>query len=543
MVGLRNWFLAQDGLGKVSVSVIGTLIFVGLLIRMLPLFQGAEAIAFRFISEDGYLLLTVARNIGMGAGMTVSDGTISTNGIQPLIAFVYAAAFWLVGGAKVAGISIVMVLMIIISSVGAWSVYRFSSRVLAVQTDSWVWPALTGALWFVSVLPVAHTMNALETGLYTALVVITLSYFSELMTTGRQYSSREQVTLGVLCGLCFLTRIDAAILVIAIFAVRVFVRVAVHGAVIREVVSEAIPPGLISLVFAAPWLVTNYLRFGSIMPISGPAQSLNAKFAQNLPLLPSKLFEQLLPMLPVPGSLELIPVLSLLFVTVVIVIIGTFVRTQFALQSQTRYAICAYLLFGLGLSSYYGLFYGAPHFLSRYTFPLSPLGLTALISVVLAVSGSLPRFTQPLRVSFILFGALTSAIVSIDRYLVAPRAHQHIQVVRWVEDHVAEQTWVGAVQTGTVGFWHDRTINLDGKVNPLALEARIEEGNVLDYVVRSEIAVLADWVGISSWELLGDDGEPVFDVVIDDSVLNLGVQVRRGTALDGSISKISPQIQ
>lgn len=534
MIAISDWFKAQDRTEKAGIILIGALLLYGLFLRMLPLFQGAEATAFRFISEDGYLLLTVARNIAIGEGMTVSDGTIGTNGIQPLIGFVYAAAFVLSGGDKIDGLVIVMIMMTTLSAFGAWAVFRFSKRALAAQTDNWIWPAFAAALWFISVLPVAHTMNALETGLYTALAAITFTYFAELMERDRNYTLREQMILGTLCGLCFLARIDGAMLVTAIFAVRFLVRLAAYRAKVQDVVVEALLPGLISLAFAAPWLLTNYLRFGSIMPISGPAQSINAEFAQNLPLLPSKLFEQVVLMLPVPGAFESNIPFSILLLLFVSFIVGIFVRTQFALRSETRYAACAYLIFGLGISSYYGLFFGAPHFLSRYTFPLSPLGVTALISTALTISAYLPRLSELLRVGFVGASTLAAVIVTTDRFVATPKAHDHVQVVRWIEQYVPEDTWVGAVQTGTIGFWHDRTINLDGKVNPHALAARINEGNVLDYVGRSEIDVLADWHGIASWKVLGVAGRAPFIVLVDDKTTNLGVQIRQGTNIKRS---------
>ena len=68
------------------------------------------------------------------------------------------------------------------------------------------------------------------------------------------------------------------------------------------VIVRLMPAGLLSLIIAAPWLINNKLKFGSIVPISGSSQSLNATFAGNLPLVPIRLFEYLFPMLPVPGS-------------------------------------------------------------------------------------------------------------------------------------------------------------------------------------------------------------------------------------------------
>jgi hypothetical protein len=103
--------------------------------------------------------------------------------------------------------------------------------------------------------------------------------------------------------------------------------------------------------------------------------------------------------------------------------------------------------------------------------------------------------------------------------------HLHFQVVAWVAEHVPEDAWVGAVQTGTVGYFHDRTINLDGKVNPEALAA-VRAHRIPQYVLSKPIRYLADWEGLASWaELDGLKGR--FDLVVHDRERNLAVLVRR----------------
>jgi hypothetical protein len=102
----------------------------------------------------------------------------------------------------------------------------------------------------------------------------------------------------------------------------------------------------------------------------------------------------------------------------------------------------------------------------------------------------------------------------------------HFQVVDWVEANVPDSAWIGAVQTGTLGYWHDRTINLDGKVNPEALAVLRREGHVLNYVRESEIQFLVDWEGIATWIERDGFGE-VFEVLAHDSDANLAALRRR----------------
>jgi len=109
-------------------------------------------------------------------------------------------------------------------------------------------------------------------------------------------------------------------------------------------------------------------------------------------------------------------------------------------------------------------------------------------------------------------------------------SHMHFQVVEWVEEHVPNDAWVAAPQTGTLGFFHDRTINLDGKVNPAALAARRADGEATRYFLEQrQIQYLADWEGIAIWAK-----EPriaaQFDLIVDDPARNLAVLRRRERA-------------
>jgi hypothetical protein len=110
------------------------------------------------------------------------------------------------------------------------------------------------------------------------------------------------------------------------------------------------------------------------------------------------------------------------------------------------------------------------------------------------------------------------------------QSHMHRQVVDWVRGHVPDSVWVGAPQTGTLGYFHDRTINLDGKVNPAALRVLLQEGHILNYVAASKIDYIVDWVGMADWPSLGLSPafEQQFEVVVRDPERNLAALRRRG---------------
>jgi hypothetical protein len=110
--------------------------------------------------------------------------------------------------------------------------------------------------------------------------------------------------------------------------------------------------------------------------------------------------------------------------------------------------------------------------------------------------------------------------------------HEHFQVVEWVEANVPKETWVGAIQTGTLGFFHERTINLDGKVNPEALQARKEE-RIPEYVLERDVQFLVDWQAIARWMDLPDFAEN-FELIVNDPDRNLAVLKRHGAPMKPS---------
>lgn len=499
---------------------VGAILLYGLVYRLLPLVLGPDRVAQFFITEDGYLMLTVARNLALGYGLSVSDATIATNGIQPMATFLYALPYMATGGDKVSSLYAIVAIMTVLSVGAAWAVSRFAGEVLKPFGIATSWGLAAGAIWFVGVPSLFHSMNALETGFYVGMVALTVTAFGQICARGGRYTGRDQVIFGVLCGLTFLVRIDGAFLTIALFATRLIYMPASRQLSIKDAILEAIPPGVITLVFAAPWLLHNQIYFGSIMPISGTAQSMSAQFGQNLSAIPSRLFETMLPMLPIPQSLELTPAVIALCTAVVTPVLLWFLFRVTATKHPMRVAIWAYTLFGCAIVGYYGLSFGARHFLSRYFAPLAPLLITAALWVAMDLSRKKEELLRPLAaLALILCVALTVRLA-----LPGVKEQGHFHVVDWVETNVDDETWVAAVQTGTLGYWHDRTINLDGKVNPEALEARRSQGDVLSYITNSKIDVVADWVRVADWVKRGNaEFTAVFEVVERDPASNIGI--------------------
>lgn len=538
---LRKIDLKVSGLMMRSAKVLPlfviSLMALGLISRLAPLFSPPRLLR-QFPTEDGYLMLTIARNIGIGNGMSTANGTIPTNGTQPLFTLIQAVGFWLVGGEKTPGVVIALILQIGFSLGAAALLFLLARAVLRGREQAKEIAALTTGLWYASAIVIPHSMNCLETGLYSLMVLLSVYvwYRHERDRADTQLHLGFALQLGVLLGLTFWARNDAVFLVAAIVGWHTLfglIGPAPRSELPRRL-GESFIMGLTSLVTVSPWLIYNKLNFGSIVPISGKAQSALAKFGNNVLELPSKLFEYASIILPIPSTLERVPLVlgvTALVAIAYLILLGW--ATVRLMQPQERIFCYVIATYGGLLVLYYGFLFGAPHFVSRYLFPLAPF--FALFTVAI-VAGGIRRWSAGGWVPRLLpYGSLVLLVLVLLlnlRIYKLGTTHEHFQVVGWVDQNVDALTWVGAVQTGTLGFFHDRTINLDGKVNPQALDAMIKR-QIPTYVVEAtfddqggQIEYVADWVGIAGWMEL----EPIkshFELIVKDERQNLAVLQRR----------------
>jgi hypothetical protein len=509
----------------VSLPCAALLFAVGFLARLVPLFDPGGRLLRQFPTEDGYLMLTIARNLALGHGMSTAAGTLPTNGTQPLATFLWSLCFKLVGSDKVEGVRAVLGLELMLSTLTAWLVYRLAKRVFAEQPHVERVAVLAAAIWYGSPIVLPHTMNCLESGLYVLLLAATLVYGTSLVEAK---SERPRVVafigLGVLLGAAFWARNDV-VLVCAALGVSHLAGVFPGGArVFKHRLLEITATGLMVTIVALPWLIFNHQRFGSIVPISGQAESLHAKLGENLSAVPVEIFEYLTMVLPVPRVLESNPVVlaaTSLGALGVVVLLVKYGRRG----GDRRWALVSFGLIVLGIfSAFYGLYFGAGHFMSRYFLVLSPL--CALLWAALVVKLSVSVRARGLRAlaSSALFAACALAVfLNVRAYRLGAK-HQHFQVVEWVEQNVPDAVWIGAVQSGTLGYFHDRTLNLDGKVNPEALEAQKTETS-LQYTVASKAEYLVDWIGMTSW--MRPPLSDAFETLIADPEGNLAVLRRK----------------
>jgi hypothetical protein len=504
------------------------LIVVGTLSRLAALTEPHGRMLRQFMSEDGYLMQTVARNFALGHGLSISNGTVETNGVQPLATLLYSFFYFLSGGNKIGGIAGVELFSTLVSLAAAATLYALTRKWLKGHPDGQALALLVAGLWFASPLIVKHSMNGLETGLYFFISIATLNLFSRFIENDlSRFSLTQMIALGFMFGLCFLIRNDAVFLIAAILLARLLVFWPKSVLQWRDRIVEAMVPGLISILIGSPWLIYNYHLFGSIEPISGISESLGARFGGNIDRVPAKLFEFVMVIVPIPGSLETKTLTVLLSIVVVGAALLLACKMLWNYSKSAPFIFMTYAIFAVLLISFYGAYFGAPYFMARYLSALSPffalVGVITVYRAIINIKGNWRRVILTPAAALVAIWVLWLNSVLYRNGM----DHEHFQVVNWVEKHVPAGIWVGAPQSGTLGFFHDRTINLDGKVSPDALRAKLKEGDVIAYILRSKIMYLADWAGLAGWSRLEKDNfNQKFRLIVEDRKANLAVLKR-----------------
>jgi hypothetical protein len=503
--------------GKLATSAILTLGACGIGLALLLLGLRGEAFLFGPpLTEDGYYALTVARNLAHGHGMTI-DGTTLSNGFQPLFTMIEAVAFYF-GASDAVAIRLVYVF--------AWT-FHVAGAVLCALVARDLWPTLGGGRereirmaiaaisWLGSPLLFGHAYNGLATGcvLFFYLAVIrALQLQIETRAAGR-------VTLGLLIGLMVLARIDSAFFAVAV-GLYVLWRCRSAGAI--GAVVGAATVAAVALLVSGPWWLYNLLDFGSFLPTSGkalqgtgvvPVRLHFAFWAIRLMFVPWVFFGQLddyIGFAPgiLPGTgFDYVSLSSGVRTAIILGAVAALVvairsgRASTAIENfraaadePARRGLVAMGLLvasAVALVVYYVFFFGSYWFYYRYFMPLAlPAYLFGPILAARAIAGGGKHRRAAIAVvAAIGVQGLALPSLAFNGITFNPNA-VYFEQVDLVRRYVPAEDKVAAGQSGTLGFFRDKVVNTDGKVNLAALAFR---GHIWDLLARDGVRWYADW--------------------------------------------------
>jgi hypothetical protein len=372
---------------------------------------------------------------------------------------------------------------------------------------------LAALLYLAAPLMLNHAYNGLETGC----VMFFYAAIARWMQTERDTSLAGLAGLGVLIGLLVLARIDAAFVAVAL-GLNELRRAWRRGS--ASILGRGALLGGVALLVSLPWWLYNTIYFGSPMPTSGTAQQAwalewlrleHAEWALRVVLFPWLFagahesaigIDMPIPFAPGYMTMTLTGFLrTVALVTIVIVLWralghGGAVRelraatpTQAARARRTlEFAACFGLAY-LALLAYYAFSFIAYWFYYRYFAPLALVAFVVMpiLAARMPAAASMRWAAAP---AVVLVGqiALLTALAMVGRGLGGNTVyHDQVALIR---DHVPPDAFVAAGQSGTLGFFRDRVINTDGKVNRDALAY---QERMWDYLRQRDIKWFADW--------------------------------------------------
>ncbi len=467
-----------DRFDRLVVALVILVLCAALAIVARPL----HAVFNEPLIDDGYYVLTIARRIGLGQGVTY-DGTTLSNGFQPLWVFLCAPLFWLSDGERLNGIRYVLVFHWLLYAFGALLAAALAERVFAKSTDRPRSAALIAALIFLSSSFIWwNSFNGLETSLSIVCLLAAMLCYVSIDRKNRIHLA----ACGVLLGLVVLARIDAVFFVIPLSVVQLARSDAGWKERIAGALCLAGPAALVS----SPWWAFNVIAFGHLTPSSGlalqdwtPSRSrymssagaLVRAFTPAFDFLNSDTWSRAIARAPLLG----------------LAIYWTWpeLRALFrALERPLAEILLALALFVVALAVWYPSSSWASFFYSRYLAPASIIGVLFWTFVVLKIVQRVDRTLVVAGLALIAAQIPVLVVFYSDASYGKPAMLG--EQVPLVDDRVPANDLVGAVQSGTLGFMRDRVVNLDGRVNFEALGRRRD---MAQYLREKGIRWFVDW--------------------------------------------------
>jgi len=224
----------------------------GLLIRLVLAWL-PEKYFFYVVYDDAYYYFSIARNL-VTRGMLSADGLNLTNGFHPLWLFVITPIYLFFHSHHWLSIHLAVTLSAFFDVAAAFLIYKTLGNLGKPNVGFWA-----AAFYLVNPYGLFYTMNGLETAQNNFFLAL-LIFLSLKATT--EWLKTRWFLLGTACGLTLLSRTDN-VFVVAVLLAYLFWRE-------RNFIDLA-KTGAVAALLVLPWLVYNFITFGSIVQTSGTA--------------------------------------------------------------------------------------------------------------------------------------------------------------------------------------------------------------------------------------------------------------------------------
>jgi len=461
---------------------------VALAVRLMIAWLPVQELIMRFNADDAYYYLTIARNVVAGRGVSF-DGIALTNGFHPLYLLLLLPLFWATSSAVELNVHLALSLLAICNVLTALPLYTTVKRLWHQEA------ALIAAIaWLLNPWVMAITLMGVESALYVLLMAWTLCVYMEWRS---EHKISRLIAAGVLAGLTILARTDGIFLAVALAIDLLSARYGNEKGGWRALMIFGSFAGIVFL----PWLLWNWLTFGTVAQTSGMA----ILYAQ---------YEMPPTVLLVFSSIQmfLLTLILLMFQGSIIVLALLITAIVLHKEKALSRGMDGERAFGRVLVIYAVLWFTfyAVYFRHRQLWYFLPMVFIATLSIgkVYRIwQVLLPRAFGQLRFAVLVFYGVTFVLSlwfweSNRLAFYSAQANGYI-IAQWVSANTEPQARIGTWNAGVVGYLSTRTIvNLDGVVNNELYRyvserrARFHLRDLRDYIIRQRISYVTDYEGL-----------------------------------------------
>lgn len=235
--------------------------FVGLLIRLWAAWQPTAELAGRLTADDAYYYFRIAQNLAAGRGASF-DGISSTNGFHPLYALLLVPVFRWAGDDLELGVHLALTLNALLGTAAAWPIYLAGREARSARTG-----AIAALLYLLNPWMLVVSLTGLESSTY---VLCFASAVRAHLAWRRRPTLKRALGTGAAVGLATLARSEGGLLLTGVVADVLMQSRSQRKRAARAVLALGLASGAVWL----PWAAWSVQGFGTPLPVSGPAISL-----------------------------------------------------------------------------------------------------------------------------------------------------------------------------------------------------------------------------------------------------------------------------
>ena len=438
--------------------------------------------------DDSYISLKIAQNIANDKGPFYT--TDYTNGFQPLYVFIIAPFYKLFHNDLIKPIYSALIFLLLIDALTLFFLYKL----LNLLCKNKFVPYIAALSYAITPLTIRTSLNGLETSLsFFFIVFLFYILYKNKDKSIDVIPKRNLYFFGLILGLSLLARIDNAVLIGAVFFYVVIKQVKKGKGFHTRGYFFAIL-GVLTIVL--PWLLYSYVYTGDIYPISGKAvrhQSIYLVFDNYGKNPYIYILGKFLKQFFKNYFLYLLPILIFLLV---LPFFHSSLRKYIAGDEKNLFlTIFIYSIVLVLAYVYYMFTYWC---FDRYFFPLIlffSVSLTLLIDFYISsMSKNKGYLLIVVLILFIVIGNVTRPGFSRLFFEKEKEFRGYITIGKWAHEHFKEGTKIGALQTGSIGYFAEDLIvyNLDGVVDKKSYEAIINK-RLMDRIKKERIEYLILW--------------------------------------------------